>query len=626
MFNLMLCITYALMTFGSLWGGFKLLKQIQSPSRSTVPDSNEHDDRPGRRQIPESPLGMFMTKGTVYAILFIAGITGSMYMSAITVGGDNVGLLTRTFGGSSMEPGQYIARDDQNGHQANILGPGFHFKVWWRAFYNINEEAALTVPTGKYAILVAADGAPLRRGQFTADEWPEAEVEKMLNVEYFMGFDKQDGKPRGQKGPQLTVVKPGKYLINSRFFHSRLAKAEVVETGEVAVVRSSVQTVSDQVCQTASIKIHKDSDISTPIVPRGCIGVWDTALSPQNYYLNSDAYSIIHIPTRATPVWYKGGYKKRNINLEVEHDGTITQTPSDWETVPIPDSAVDGAILVRVEGWSVPVEFRLTVQVSPEEAPVVVATLGDLKKVVDTILTPVIRDELRSIGGQVGQNCTTTMVPNTNPKVTPTTIETCEIPATRVMDFIEKRDIISARVKKAIEGPAARAGVKIVEARMGEVAVPPELLTASLRQQLAIQLQGTYVQEKLAQEKRIAVEEQRATAEQQPELIKALIAKQAAEYNKLKRIIDGEADKAFLTLVAEGQQKQAAVLGQDRVLQLEIAKLTINAATANPEIVKVPNVLVTGSVPGSFEGPAAILGNSNLSQQLLRQVAPTKEE
>lgn len=619
--NFILCLFYLVMMIGGVYGLIRLFNRLRRPTPVSATRDDETPASVRRKYEDEkerdSTFWNHVMWGGSYTTLLITGFVGSMYMSAVTVDGDNVGLLTRTFGGSSMAPGQYIARDDQNGHQAEVLGPGFHFKVWWRAFYNIEENPALNVPKGQYAILIAADGAPLRRGQFTADEWPENEVEKMLNVEYFMGFDKEDGKPRGQKGPQLTVVKPGIYLINSRFFHHKLEKAESVETGEVAVVRSSVQTATAEVCAIASTRIHKDSDISTPIVPRGCIGVWDVALNPQNYYLNGDAYSIIHIPTRATPVWYKGGFKKREIKLEVAHDGSISQTPSEPEDVPVPESAVDGAILVRVEGWSVPVEFRLTVQVSPEEAPVVVATLGDLNKVIDTILTPVIRDELRSIGGQTAQGCTTTGEGKDK-------VETCEIPATRVMDFIEKRDVISERVKKAIVGPAGRAGVKIVEARMGEVAVPPELLTASLREQLAKQLQGTYEQEKIAQEGRIQVETQRATADQQVDLVKAQIAKSAAEHYKLKRIIEGEADKAFLTLVAEGQEKQAAVLGQDRVLQLEIAKLTIQAAIQNPDIVKVPQVMVQGT-GSSLEGAAAILGASNLTEQLKAKTTPAKE-
>ena len=48
-------------------------------------------------------------------------------------------------------------------------------------------------------------------------------------------------------------------------------------------------------------------------------------------------------------------------------------------------------------------------------------------------------------------------------------------------------------------------------------------------------------------------------------------------------------------------------------MQLRIAEMTINAAVANPDIVKVPVVNVANGGGGSsLEGAAAILGASNL--------------
>ena len=59
---------------------------------------------------------------------------------------------------------------------------------------------------------------------------------------------------------------------------------------------------------------------------------------------------------------------------------------------------------------------------------------------------------------------------------------------------------------------------------MDDPAIPPELLVARQRQQLADQLETTYKREQVAQETRIAVEKGRATADQQSELVRAQIA------------------------------------------------------------------------------------------------------
>jgi hypothetical protein len=79
----------------------------------------------------------------------------------------------------------------------------------------------------------------------------------------------------------------------------------------------------------------------------------------------------------------------------------------------------------------------------------------------DNIITPAIRDILRTIGGH---------------------------PQRKVFDFVEHRDEITELVEKAIAFEGKKAGVTIQEVRMGEPAIPPELLVATLREQLATEV------------------------------------------------------------------------------------------------------------------------------------------
>ncbi len=67
--------------------------------------------------------------------------------------------------------------------------------------------------------------------------------------------------------------------------------------------------------------------------------------------------------------------------------------------------------------------------------------------------------------------------------------------------------------------------------------------------------------------------------------------------------------------IAKGQKAQTGILGKDRVYQLAVLDKVLQAAVSNPNIVKVPNVYVQGET-GGFEGPAAILGASNLMQSI----------
>lgn len=501
--------------------------------------------------------------------------------SFVIIGANEVGHLERIYLAANLPPGKIIAANSEKGPQADIIGPGFHFMPFVRILNEVKTDIpVIEIQEGQYGILNAKDGLPLREGQFIADKWPEKEFQNMLNAKHFL----TDGK--GQKGPQLSVLRPGRYRINRYLFDIRAAKALDVPTGHVAVIRSNVQTKTS--CPKVLLKNGEEgAKVATPIVPKGCIGVWDEPLAPGRYYLNNRAYIATIIPTRLQTWTYKGGYTRRQIDLRVDDNGRINQTETS-EKLPVPENAASSAILVRVEGWTVPVEMRIVVQVHPENAPIVVATIGNLQKVEDNIITPAIRDILRTIGG---------------------------VKERKALDFMLKREEIVSLLEKAIIPEGLKAGVSIQEVRMGEPAIPPELLVATLREQLAEQLKTTYIKEQQAQRQRIAVERERATADQQGQLVKAEIAKQAAKHRKRQLQLEGEGEKLKLIEIAKGQQAQANVLGKERAMQLQALEKTLNAAVQNPAIVKVPTVLVNSS-GSSYEGAAAILGASNLLETL----------
>jgi len=519
----------------------------------------------------------------ISALIVFIGISGLLSRSFVVISPNGVGHMMRIYTGSGMESGQIVALPGQKGPQARILPPGFHFIFLVNVLYKVEEKGIINIPEGSYGLLVAKDGVPLRKGQYLADEWSDKQARKMLDAIYFLS----EGK--GQKGPQLTVLKPGQYRINKYLFNVTIMPALDVKTGHVAVIRSNVKTLAKCPNPASMDNGEAGKNLSSPVVPKGCVGVWKEALAPGRYYLNQRAYVSTIIPTRVQTWSYQGGYTHRKINLIVEDDGTIKQTVESFR-IPVPKASADKAINVRVEGWTFPVDMRVTVQVHPDDASKVVASVGTLRAVEDNIITPAIRDILRTIGGQ---------------------------PDIKVLDFIEKREHITSLVEKSIIKEGKKAGVTIQEVRMGEPAIPPELLVARIRKQLAAQLQETYKQEQQAQKERIKVERERATASQQVQLVTAEIAKKAAEHRKEQKRLEGEGEKLRLIEIAQGQKAQTDVLGADRVLQLQILKEVLAVALKNPDIIKVPMVQVNnGGQGGSLEGAAAILGASNLVEML----------
>ena len=509
--------------------------------------------------------------------LVVFAIIGFLSRSFVIIDGDEIGALKRVYLGDPLPPGRIIALDGQNGPQAEILGPGFHLIPFVRVLYEVEFFPVQEIPEGQYGLLVTTDGRAIDEGAYLAHPWDEGEQEKMLDATYFL----ENG---GQKGPQFNVLKPGKYRLNPYLYRINKLVATDVPTGHVAVIRSNIKTTTDPCPDPAKSVGEADRSVALPLVPKGCVGVWEEPIPPGRYYLNEKAFVTTIIPTRLQTWVYKGGYTARRINLTVSDEGKIEQKEVS-ENIPVPADAADRAINVRVEGWTVPVDMRVVVAVNPANAAKVVASVGGLKQVEDNIITPAIRDILRTIGGEPGR---------------------------KVLDLVEKRAEIVAEVEHSIVPEGLKAGVTIQEVRMGEPAIPPELLVATLREQLAIQLQATYKKEQDAQRERIKVERERATADQQKELVAAEIRKKAAEFTKEQLRLLGEGEKLKLLEIARGQEAQAQVLGREAALQLAALEKALEAAKENDRIVKVPTVQVLGGQGGSLEGAAAILGSSNI--------------
>jgi hypothetical protein len=198
--------------------------------------------------------------------------------------------------------------------------------------------------------------------------------------------------------------------------------------------------------------------------------------------------------------------------------------------------------------------------------------------------------------------------------------------AEKVLSLIdENRSIVEANIEKAVIPEGKKAGLTIKDVRLVDSVIPPELLVARLREQLAGQLRETFKREKEAQDQRIETEKARATADQQPELVAAEIRVKIAEKDKMAAKLRGEGEKLMLTEIALGQKAQVAVLGEDKVMQLAVLDKVLNAATKNPDIVKIPQVLVSGT-GGGLEGAAAILGASNLVQGIPKLEKKEKSE
>ncbi|SHH64066.1 SPFH domain-containing protein [Ferrimonas marina] len=516
-------------------------------------------------------------KRSVSAVCVLVGLLMFANTSFLMVPEGSFTTLNRIYMADDLPQGRVMGYEQGKvfkGPQARYITQGFHFMPFVSVLHDTRTHPLTTVNEGQYLSLVAKDGRTLPTGQFMAPEW-EMDVNEMLKPEVFL----DPSRGNGFKGTQLTVLPPGRYPIHPDLWDVKHGVALTVMTGEVAVVRSNVDTNTDLDCDKLPAT-NNASDLNAILVPRGCKGVWDEALVPGRYYLNQLAQTATKQTTRAVLWAYVGGYTRRELNLTVADDGTISQEESVQE-VPIDPEAAGEAIIVRTkDGWTLAIELYVIAQVHANNAPRVIAGVGSMEAVENRIVTNIARDLLQQKAG-----------------------------VTDAKDMVTAREDLVALLEDAIKPEAAKTGVTVAEVRVGEIVLPPELLLPLRRKQLASSLQDTYAQETLAATERANTENAREIANQQKTIV-------AAEMNAKAAKIIGEGKKNSMILVAEGQAAQRDVIGKDATVQLMIFERFLEVAKDNPDLIKVPMVNVQGGGDGeSLAGMAAVLGStSNLAQ------------
>jgi uncharacterized membrane protein YqiK len=157
----------------------------------------------------------------------------------ILVPDDSVGVVTKKFiivGKNRRLPaGRIIALNGEAGYQADTLPPGLHVGMWpWQ--YQVDLVKFCTVPPGRVGCVEACDGKPLPSGRIVA---------QLVTCDAF-----QDARAflesGGQRGPQIGLIPPGTYRINTLLFSVTLTDAIVVPLSGGRVIARHIECDSFQ--------------------------------------------------------------------------------------------------------------------------------------------------------------------------------------------------------------------------------------------------------------------------------------------------------------------------------------------------------------------------------------------
>ena len=134
--------------------------------------------------------------------LIVAGVFVILILPSIRViGPTEIGLVMKRFSVRKLSEDNPIAFNGEAGFQADLLMPGWRFKLW--IIYNVTKFPWVQVPAGEIGVVIAQVGAPLPIGAKSAVY--KAEFENFTDLRAFLAKG-------GQKGVQRPVLPPGTLL------------------------------------------------------------------------------------------------------------------------------------------------------------------------------------------------------------------------------------------------------------------------------------------------------------------------------------------------------------------------------------------------------------------------------
>ncbi|MDA3960956.1 MAG: SPFH domain-containing protein [Planctomycetota bacterium] len=482
-----------------------------------------------RTLFPEPEQRIAAIAGCLLAIVFGCGMT--IWSTAIYVEDNQGGVVVRKFG-PDLDANRIIATNGEKGPQAKVLPPGWHF-FYWPFLYDLEQVDNVDIPKGQLGVITARDGQGLPDGEVFAPAWND---DNMLDAQHFLT------EANGFRGPQLAILSPGQYRYNPRLFQIDLRSVLEVAVGEVAVIKANAGPIYEP-AEGETIEVN-----GTPIVPVGYRGIWREAYTPNAYYLHPDAYVVTKVMT---------------INRVYEY-------------------AADQAIAVRTkDGFEFPVDIRVSVKISAQHAPYVVAKLaepdakeGNFTVLEQRVILPLVRAIFRNTAE--GRNA---------------------------LEFVNQRsDIEMLATQKLREGleeyKIETDGVYVADIRIGDSEQGRRLLTTQTDREVAQQEQETFREKERAQMARSDAVRAEEEANQQVEQAQAR-----------SRVIIAQEDAKALVAKAEGEasaykKKMEALGGVDNFIHLEITKMAMEKWGGT-----VPRVFTVGGSGGDLDPTAALIGS-----------------
>ncbi len=171
----------------------------------------------------------------------------------------------------------------------------------------------------------------------------------------------------GRRGRQLQVLVEGSYFINRLFATVEMVAKTVIEVGHVGVV---ISYTGDSGADTSGEDYRHGE-----LVERGTRGVWSEPLLPGKYAFNTYAGKMVIVPTT-------------NFILRWDQDTTGQHKF---------DENLSEVSLITRDAFEPTLPLSVVVHIDYRKAPLVIQRFGDIKKLVEQTLDPMVSAYFKNV-------------------------------------------------------------------------------------------------------------------------------------------------------------------------------------------------------------------------------------
>lgn len=508
----------------------------------------------------------------------------------------------------SLPDGAIVALNGEAGWQADTLAPGVHYGYWpWQ--YAVEIVSFTKIPDVSVGVVESRDGQPLKAGRVLAKH---IECNAFQDARAFL-------MGGGERGPQITIIPPGTYRINTALFQVSMEpqydvpdnmvgvvttrEGQALRTGDIAgkeiaghnsfqdgqafLDHGGSKGLQEQVILAGRYFINPlFAEITTKEmyqVPIAHVGVVIAYVGEEGKDVSGDTFKHGNLVGRGQKgVWATafdpGKYPINPFTHKVENVPTANVVLN-WATGKSESHNLDknlSTITARsADGFKFNLDVSQIIHIPGRDAPMVIARFGTVLNLVSQVLEPTIGNYFRN-----------------------------SAQGTDVIDFLKNRQQRQADARAQIANALLEYNVIGVDTLIGDIVPPEDLMKTLTDRKLAEQQLVTFGTQKLSEDGRKELEQAKAVAATQASVVAAQRQVDIATFNANSAAAKAEGEKRAMITTAEGTSSavklnaDADAYGKEAIGKAEATAIKATG-TAEAEVVKLK---IASMDAGNFTG------------------------